>query len=369
MTLNSAATPQANLALRLFLRSGLILVLVSAEALYADTVVLTNGDKFTGEVQGLDSGKLTVKLKYADDPLVIDATLLASLTTDKELKATLVDGSTVSGKLAPATEPGRFQAAGSPTPVEFKNVTTIKLLVPELEPPKTWKDRLSTDNSITYTYTGNNSYQTFDWSTETEYYGVKWEPFIDLEQTFNGGSYSRSNRQSYGYLSTNYYLTDHLFIYPWLSGLKQKTGDLGYGSAIQSGGGIGWAFRREKEYRLLVQAGPMAERQIATLYANSLPGQTSDLRFKRTVPAAAVGFNWNIQPKDGVEWKTQLIYSHVFDSDVRNRNRLAVNLEASVPITGLLSLDFQVRDYANILRSGLLSFKTLYVSVGFSLSY
>jgi hypothetical protein len=347
----------------------MILVLLSAMAVYADTVVLTNGDKFTGEVQGLDKGKLTVKLSYADDPLVIDATLLASLTTDKEMKATLLDGSTVSGKLAPVTELGRFQASGTAAPVEFKNVTTIALLVPEPEPPKTWKDRFTTDSSLTYTFMGNSSLQTFNWGSTTAYYGDKWEPFIDLQQTFTGGGTIKTNRQSYGYLTTNYYLTGHLFIYPWLSGLKATESDLGYGSAIQSGGGVGWAFRRDKEYRLLVQGGPAWEADNGTLYANALPGQTSNLSVRRTIPVGTVGFNWNIQPKHGLQWKTQLLYVHSFDSDVRNRNRLAANFQVTVPLVGPLSLDFQARDFANILRPGLLSFKTFYLTAGFSLSY
>ena len=88
---------------------------------------------------------------------------------------------------------------------------------------------------------GNSSLQTFNWGSTTAYYGDKWEPFIDLQQTFTGGGTIKTNRQSYGYLTTNYYLTGHLFIYPWLSGLKATESDLGYGSAIQSGGGVGWA--------------------------------------------------------------------------------------------------------------------------------
>ncbi len=365
----SRAELKESLVCRLFLHSGLALLLLCSGHLYGDTIVLVNGDKLTGEVISLDDGKVTIKLSYADDPIVIKANILASVKTDKEMKATLQDGSTVSGKLGPAAVPGSFLAANSGTPIEFKNVASMALLIPEPEPPKTWKDRLATDNSLTYAFMGNSSLTTFNWNTTTEYYGEKWEPGIEIQQTFNGGGSSKSNRQTYGYLTTNYYLTEHLFLYPWLSGLKETIADTGNGSLVQSGGGIGWAFRREKEYRLLVQGGPAAETDTATLYANSLPGQSGNLHFRNTIPLGVVGVTWNVRPDDGVQWKTQLVYSHSFDHDVRNRNRLAINLVLQIPITGPLSLAFQARDFADILSPSALNLKTFNLTTGLSVSF
>ena len=82
-----------------------------------------------------------------------------------------------------------------------------------------------------------------------------------------------------------------------------------------------------------------------------------------------MGLTWNVRPDEGVHWKAQLIYTHSLDHDVRNRNRLATNFVLSVPIAGPVSIDFQVHDYADILRPGLLSLKTFYLSTGFSISY
>ena len=252
MNLYSRLALPASLIPRFFLWSSLALLLLSSGNLYGDTVVLTNGDKFTGEIERLDSGKLTVKPRYTDDPIVIEGSMIASVKTDKQMKVSLQDGSTVAGKLEPAVTPGSFLAGNFSAPIEFKNITSIALLIPEPATPKTWKDRIATDTSLTYTFTGSSSYTTFNWDTTTEYYGDKWEPYINFQQTSSGSASSKSTRLSYGYLSTNYYLTGHLFIYPWLSGVKEKVADTGYGSLIQSGGGIGWAFRREKQNRLSV---------------------------------------------------------------------------------------------------------------------
>lgn len=352
----------------LLLGSRLALVLLSAGALYGDTVVLTNGDKFTGAVKGLADGKLTVKLSYVDDPIEIDAKMLASVKTDKAMKASLLDGKTVSGKLEPATSAGSFLAANSAAPVEFKSVKTMVLLIPEIV-PKTWKDRIASDNSLTYAYVGNGSSHTLNWYSTTEYYGIKWEPMLDLQQTLSKSQSSTTNSQSYGYITTNYYLTNKLFLYPWVSGLKENIALTGYGSLLQSGGGIGWAFNRKKEYRLLVQGGPAAETDTATLYPNNPLGQPGDTRFRRTIPVGVVGVNWNIRPDDGIQWKAQVLYSHSFDYDVRNRNRLAMNFVVSIPLAGPVTLDFQARDFANILRPGLLSLKTFYVTTGLGISF
>ena len=354
---------------RLGLRLGLALLLLPCVHLCGDTIVLTNGDRLTGKVQGLDDGKLTVALSYTDDPIVIDTKMLASVNTDIEMKASLQDGSTVSGKLGPSAVSGSFLTANSSIPIEFKNVTSMALVTPEPAPSKTWKDRIATDSGLTYTYTGNSSYKSFNWNTQTEYYGVKWEPAIDIQQTISGGESSNRTSQSYGYLTTNYYLTDHLFIFPSLSGLKETIANTGSGSAVQYGGGMGWGFRREKQYRLLIQGGPAAETDTATIGANNLQGHPGDLHLRRTIPVGVLGLIWNVRPDHGLQWKTQLLYVHSFENDVRNRNRLGVNFEVSVPIAGPLSITFQARDFPNVLRPGLFSLKTFYLTTGFSISY
>ena len=111
---------------RRLLQFCLALSLLWCPALLADTVVLTNGDKFTGEIRKLDKGELSIKLKYADDPLVMDWKMVASMTTEKPLKVTLDNGKELSAKLEPAKEPGQFLAVGTTTPVELKAVVKAR---------------------------------------------------------------------------------------------------------------------------------------------------------------------------------------------------------------------------------------------------
>ncbi len=69
-----------------FARFALVLTLLTpaASALFADTVVLKNGDKLTGTVVKLEDGKLTVKTAYAD-ALPVSWDQVVSFTTDEPL--------------------------------------------------------------------------------------------------------------------------------------------------------------------------------------------------------------------------------------------------------------------------------------------
>jgi putative salt-induced outer membrane protein YdiY len=61
-----------------------LLAILASTALYADTVVLTNGDRLTGTAVKLEGGKLTFKTAYAD-AIAIAWDQVASLTTSKSM--------------------------------------------------------------------------------------------------------------------------------------------------------------------------------------------------------------------------------------------------------------------------------------------
>ena len=331
-----------------------------------DTLALTNGDKLTGEIQKLAKGQLSVKLAYSDDPLVLDWTYVASVTTEKPLKVTFEDGTQITAKLQPAKESGSFLAAGKSTPVELKKVVKA---APAEPPPKGFADRFYTDSSITYEYVGASAFQNLNWITDTAYYGDKWEPLLDLAQNFNGNGVRglRTSTLSGGILSINYYLTDHVFLFPWLAGEKLKVASLGYGSSVQAGGGVGWAFNRAKNHRLLLQGGFVADKNTISL---NPPGQNlPSFKSSITFPASLIAFNWTYSPNDNVTVKTRFVFYHALDNSVRNQNQLGSNVEVDIPLFGPVSLTFQARDYANPLGTSPWAKRTLNLSTGFEISY
>jgi hypothetical protein len=351
---------------RTFLLLAVGVALLWCPAVLGDTLVLTNGDKLTGEIRKLDDGDLSIKLAYSDDPLVMDWKVVSSVTTEKPLKVTLDDGKEITGKLEPAKEPGQFLAAGNTAPLELKSVVKV---VPAEPKPLGFEDRFATANSITYQYTGTSDLRNLTWYTNIAYYGDKWEPLLLLAQNLNAARGLKTSGISYGVLSVNYYLTKHVFLYPWLAGEKLKVADVGYGSSVQAGGGVGWAFNRLKNHRLLLQGGFVADKDTLSLSPPNQNPNLPDFKSSNIFPAGMVAFNWYYSPNDNVTVKTRFVYYRALESNVRNPNQIGTGVQVDLPIHGPVSLTFQAQDYANPLGTTSLSKKTLNLSSGIEISY
>lgn len=74
-----------------------------ANAVFADTVWLKNGDKITGTIGVKVSNKLTVKTSYADE-VKINWNEIHSIDADKPMLMQLMDGSIVNGRLVHSDE-------------------------------------------------------------------------------------------------------------------------------------------------------------------------------------------------------------------------------------------------------------------------
>jgi putative salt-induced outer membrane protein YdiY len=103
-----------------------LLLLASAASLRADTVVLKNGDKFTGSAVKLDGGKLTFKTDDAADPVAITFDNVTSLTLDKAMILGTAKGKLTVTALS-RTEAGIVATTASgPTTVAAAEVTVLR---------------------------------------------------------------------------------------------------------------------------------------------------------------------------------------------------------------------------------------------------
>ena len=76
----------------------LTLLLLAPTDARADTVVLTNGDRLTGEIQKLDGGKLLLKTTYAGG-MQIDWKMIDQLTTEAPVEVEVQSGKRYTGKI------------------------------------------------------------------------------------------------------------------------------------------------------------------------------------------------------------------------------------------------------------------------------
>ncbi len=77
--------------------------LLAAGAVWADTVVLVNGDRLSGRVVSLDAGKLVFATAYAGE-VKLPWNQLRSLESDASVRVQLADGSLLNGRLLAAPD-------------------------------------------------------------------------------------------------------------------------------------------------------------------------------------------------------------------------------------------------------------------------
>jgi putative salt-induced outer membrane protein YdiY len=119
-----------------------LLFFTGAGPVWADEIVLENGNVLTGTIEKIDGGKLFLKTDYSQ-PIEIQVSKIKKITTDKPVDLYLISGELLKGKVqtAPdgklAVEPAPGQA---PTTVELQNVAGIN--APPKAPPK-WRGNIS----------------------------------------------------------------------------------------------------------------------------------------------------------------------------------------------------------------------------------
>ena len=121
----------------------MILLVLTISHTSADELRMKNGDRLTGTVVAMESGKLTFKTTYAGK-LSIAWDEIARITTDEPLRVRLLDGTTVEGKAEDAEEEDAVvvmpEWSGGMTVLSTADIEAIN---PEIEPAVRWNGRVN----------------------------------------------------------------------------------------------------------------------------------------------------------------------------------------------------------------------------------
>ena len=101
----------------------LLVVLINLTPLIADTVELSNGDRLSGQVEGLDSAKLTLQTTYAGT-VMIQWDQIETLSTSEPFVVEFNNGESAIGSIS-SPEPGTLQI-GSNSSVAVAQVVAIR---------------------------------------------------------------------------------------------------------------------------------------------------------------------------------------------------------------------------------------------------
>ncbi len=336
----------------------------------ADVVILTDGDRFTGTIQKLENGKLTLKSKYSETPLQIDWPLVSGITTEAEVKLTMQDGKVETGRFLASSTGLNFVSSGSTTAISAENVTALELKSVEVaEHASSWVRRAWNNSSVSadfdQNYSGLSNYNQLSSNSELEYTGDRWDASVATHYYYYGATGSSdSTYQAYGRVVAQRYIHgDHFFLFPYLFLGRQTSDDGGRGQMRQFGGGAGWTFRRHFSDQVSFYSGLV--RNIATGFKTPDGDDRADVHIDNPLLVAAV--SWDKKLTHGITTSVLLYYFKPILEG--GHNALATDASAKFPLFGPAYFSVRVQDTPELAQRQLFSTKNLQVSSGIGIEF
>lgn len=296
---------------------------------FADTVILKNGDRLTGDLQGVEDGKLLLRTAYAGVIRIDRASV-----------------SEVNGAPYAEARPAAVPQSTTGSSPAFE------------------RSRLRVDVGFSYNYSADDGRDQLSANIDTAYVGTQaWDGFFNMVQVYDNAS-DPGDRQSsvFAQLSLHRYLTRQLFFFLYASVLRDLDGNQNAIFAKFYGGGLGWSFWRAPKRMLFARAGVIGADAIGAVapngtlipYRDRAPAVLNSINCVVTLRRGIqlVGRVQYLQPLAGEPWRKV-----VFDNAVR------------FPITKNLTFDFRGYNPPNISRPAALTVRDFKIATGFGLKF
>jgi hypothetical protein len=316
---------------------GIILLLVFMEPLgFADSIVLKNGDRLSGVVEGISEGKLTLKTDYAGT-IRIDWNAIA----------------TWNGKSISGPPPASVQ------PASVNNVTPAKV-TPAKAAQRFNKNRFSLHVDFNQDYSIHDSSYQFSNHILSSYVGAgKWDAFLTTHVDLDSSS---TNQTAVALGSVNRYLTRRFFVYPSYLALHISNDPPYWVTAQYAGAGAGWTFRRNPDEMLFVRSG---------LYASNISGILASASGPQPIVHSPLFADFEIvdktTPFSWLELSGTIDLFHALQSGTQFR--LFFDTTARIPISKKISLDLHFYDPPDTSQSGVVTLHNTKISSGLGYAF
>jgi len=211
-----------------------IVVFAFGVVCHADVVLLTNGDRVSGEIEKLDKEKLSLKTEFAGT-IQIDWKKVAQLESDKEYDVEASSGQKIRGKLAFATTGLMVNAGDARVPL---SLVSVKAVTPAVE-SEGLLGSLHGNVNVGYSFAGgNNNVSNSTVSANARYHTETYQIGADVQSLFNRQTNQTPTSRQFGSLRYDRYLSPQSF---WFTG-----GSLEHDESkklelrTNLGGGLGW---------------------------------------------------------------------------------------------------------------------------------
>ena len=159
-----------------------------------DVVIMTNGDRITGEVKRLQNGVLYLRTDYVAENFGVDWAQVQSIESSRRFQITLVNGTRMIGQLKREVAQERDQeiliiGENGDTRVAASNVAEISIQ------KETFWRQLVGNIDAGYSFTSGNSQTTINSDASANYATPNWAVGTGISNSFSGQSgASRTNR-------------------------------------------------------------------------------------------------------------------------------------------------------------------------------
>ncbi len=252
----------------------IVCALLATGAARADEVVLLNGDRITGKMEGLTDGKLSIKTDYAGT-VKIDWSKVQTFSTDGPVYLTIGDNVVRATVLPSEDGTATLESEDLPT-AESVALSRLSSMSYERKPAVRVSGRINIGASST---SGNTDQEQLNGSFEVVARSAKNRMTLGAEanRAKTDGTQTESNWLAY--LGYDHFITDKWYAYASTSAENDKFKDINLRTTL--GAGAGYQFFETDQTNLSMELGAS--------YVNTdyIAGVDSDY------PAARWGMNFN----------------------------------------------------------------------------
>ena len=237
----------------------LTLVLLIAMPLYArdktDVMVMTNGDRLTCEVKGLDAGVLYVSFDYIDGTALVDWSKVVRLESKQLFLVKTVNGAIYKGQLrtpdTPADRPVKIQVLAAKKEAVLDRAQIVNMIATS----ESFWQRFNGELSFGTIYSKGNQSTQYTLSSQTVYVRERWSALIGFESSLSSSSGTNASTRNSVVLSSRRLLRRNNWYYTGVVTLLQSS-EQGIARQTTFGGGFGRYLKNTNRTNISLAFGP-----------------------------------------------------------------------------------------------------------------
>lgn len=220
-----------------------------------DVIVMTNGDRMSCEVKGLDAGVLYVSFDYIDGTASVDWSKVARLQSNQLFVVKTEGGTVYAGTLRTAETSADRPAVIQVVAEENENAIERSQIVQMIATSDRFWQRFSGEVRLGVIYSKGNQSTQYSLASETAYVRERWTALGDFESNLSSSSGANPSTRNALNLGFRHLLPWENWFYGGIGAFLQSS-EQGIGLQSTAGGGIGRYLKNTNRTNVSIIVGP-----------------------------------------------------------------------------------------------------------------